>query len=146
MGVSTNLIINQKYGVREIRTLLEKGMGIKVAEVVNNDDHSFIRMDLGEEILAQMYVARTNSYGGLDATVLSFGSRPVTTELLRRIARVTGGMFQADDCGDDWVSFQDPHTENSMFVLRQGILRNCLTGADSKNLTEDVAKAAGYRS
>lgn len=127
MGVSTNLLINSKYNVKDIMILLEKGLKVKIVEDSHRGDHSFLEIDLGEENLARMYVARTTGYGGLDATVLSFGSREVTKDLLERIAEVTGGMFQPDDCEDQWKTFHPPHEGNSFWKLKRKILEEAIT-------------------
>ncbi len=127
MGVSTNLLINSKYNVKDIILLLSEGLKVKIVEAEHKGDHSFMYLDLGEESLARMYVARTTGYGGLDATILSFGSREVTKDLLKKIAKVTGGMFQPDDCEDQWETFDPPHEGNSFWRLKRKILEEAIT-------------------
>lgn len=128
MGVSANLVVNAKHGTGNIIKLV-KGFGYKV-ETEFKEDHAFLRFQDENEHHYQMYVARSQEYGGLDATILSFGSRPESIALLKRIAAVLGGFLQESDSGDGWVGYQDPHVNNAQFCLQHVILERGLTSDD----------------
>ena len=141
MGVSAQLLINPKYNVKNVATLLE-GLGILKIEEEHKGDYSFLRFGLSGE-RRQMYVAQSTEYGGVPGTILSMGSNDDSIELLTSIAKVVGGFLQPyDNMDDEWQAFQSPHDGNSRFVLDHVILSNAITGSD--DLCDKVIKATGY--
>ena len=143
MGVSANLIVNAKNGVRELRTLLTEGLGLQIDEIKNLDDHSFITLThRGQQ--SRLYVARSTEYGGLDATIISTGSRQENIALLRDIGAVLGGILQEADTTQDAEILQEPHNGNSRFILNHQILARALTQNESSEIADLVGLATGY--
>jgi hypothetical protein len=140
MGVDSNLLINAKYNVKDVVKVLT-GLGIKISREEHKGDHSFLVFDL-ESLVRTLYVARSTEYGGLDGTVLSFGSNEEGIALLKKIAAVTGGFLREGDCDNNWESIDSPHESNVDFVLKHTILTKAI--ADGQELCEKVAKSVGY--
>lgn len=142
MGISANLLINARHGVRDVVTILE-GIGAKEIEAEYKQDHTFISFKWNEED-RRLYVARSTEYGGLDGTILSFSQWGSATAILKAIGEVTGGFLQERDSDDDWTSIQNPHNGNARFILDHQILKRALTRASADGLADQVAVATGY--
>jgi hypothetical protein len=141
MGVSAKLLVNAKWNVKHIETLLVDGLGLVVSERVYNADHSFLQVEHRDQT-SRLYIARSNEYGGLDGLIISTGSRTPNIELLKDLSKVLGGFLQEQDCDSDWVETQEPHNGNARFVLEHTILTDALS--DSKALADKVAESIGY--
>lgn len=140
MGVSARLLVNPNLGVRELRTLLSKGLKLETS-VENHDDFSFITV-IHRDQESRLYVSRNKSSFGIPVTYISTGSRPENIELLQDMAKVIGGMFSEGDTDDDFKGFQDQHSGNARFVLQHQILATA--HIDASSLSDAVAKATGY--
>lgn len=131
MSINTNLIVNHKYTVGNVLTLI-KALGVEVIRTEHNLDHSFITIDLNEGSYRRIYVARSNSgdYGGLDVLVLSFAKTDAAIQLFKDMSKVMGGMLQEDDSDNDWTERQPPHEGNAVWVLRNHILKNAVKNGE----------------
>jgi hypothetical protein len=141
MGVSANLLINAKWNVKSVETLLGEGLGLKIIGAEHKGDHSFLRFEY-EGQARQMYVARSTEYGGLDGTILSLNSDADAINLFKSVMKVTGGFLRTQDCDNMWSEAQDPHAGNARFVFEHQILARAIW--DGKELSDAVAKATGY--
>ena len=140
MGVDAKLLINARHGVGNVVKVLE-AIGAKEITENHKSDHSFVNFKwYGEERM--MYVARSFDYGGIDGTLLSLSQWGAATEILTRIAKITGGFLCEQDCYDKFQMFQDPHQGFAKFILEHQILHVGLT--DSEELADAVAEATGY--
>lgn len=146
MGVSANLLVNQRNGVAEIKKLLKDGFGFKIIETDLKDDHAFLTVEHRNQT-SRLYIAKTQSYGGLDATVISSGSRPENIELFKQIAKVLGGMIQESEYDSNWYDIHEPHSGNARFVLEHTILTQAIgqNNTQVKAFTDSIAKAIGYK-
>lgn len=145
MGVDSKLYINDKYNMRDVRTVLE-GLGVKVVEAIHREDYSYFYVeikDIDENTVRATVHAVPCSHYGVSGLQISMKMFEENTELLRKIARVTGGMLQANDCYNTFEGFEDPHRGNAKFVLQHGILQNAIT--NSKALSEAVSTVVGYK-
>jgi len=140
MGVSSNLLINSKYNVKDVVKLLT-GLGVKVTQEKHNGDHSFLSFDQGG-LLRHLYVAHSSGYGAISGTILSYSSNPEGIELFRKIAAVTGGFLQENDCGNEWESIDSPHEGNANFILKHQILSQAISDT---NIADKIANAMGYK-
>ncbi len=144
MGIDSTLLINAKYTVKDVVKVLT-ALGIESIEEDHKGDHSFLRFELKDSYKRQLLVMQDGNNGGLDSLLLSYRMNPEGIELLRKIAKVTGGFLQADDSTDAWEEIQAPHDGNAKFILKHQILTRALTSADSKDLADRVAEATGYQ-
>lgn len=143
MGVDCKLYINNKYGVREVVTILENTEGVTMRDAQYREDHAFLLFDYkGED--RQMMVFKTSNFG-VDCTGLNLTQWGSATEIMTRIASIVGGFLQTEDCYDKFIGFQDPHEGNAQFVLRHQILTRGLTSKQSSELSDAVGKATGYK-
>jgi hypothetical protein len=141
MGVDSKLVINSRYGVGEIRKLIE-GFGFKT-KADYQEDHAFVTVSYpGLDFTTWLYMARSTEYGGLDSTVLSCRMNNLNIALLRRIADVVGGFLNENDTTSDWVDFQDPHNGYARFILDHVILAKGLTSGSE--LAKKLVKALDY--
>lgn len=108
MAVSANLIVNAKYDVRQIRTLLEEGLKYQIDTIDFREDHSVITLThRGQQ--SRLCVIMSTEYGDVSgATIISAGYSDVNIELLREMAKVLGGFFQEDDTDSKFEMFQEP--------------------------------------
>jgi len=141
MGVSANLLINSRHNIGAIEALLSDGLGIEIKEIEYLKDHAFIRFKM-EGQNRQLYVAKSSEYGGVEGVILSMGSDENSIDLLKKIAKVTGGFLQEYDTVETWQSFSDPHAGMARFCFERGIMKNAISDADI--LADDVAEASGY--
>lgn len=140
MGVSANLLINARYGVKDVEKLL-KALDVQVTETFYKGDHSFLYFQYqGQK--RQMYVAHSEEYGGVNGLILSLGANSEATDLLTRIGKVVGGFFRAVDYNEDWEAFHDPHQGNARFILDHQILTTA--NSEGAKLAESVSEATGY--
>ena len=142
MGVDSKLLVNAKWNVKHIETLLVEGLGHKVTKAEHKGDHSFLHVTLSNGSKRTIYVAQSCEYGGLDATLLSLRSNDEGVALFRSIAKVLGGFVCDADYNNAWECMDDPHQGNARFVLDHTVLRDALS--DSSQLADKVAGAIGY--
>lgn len=143
MGINAKLLINARHGAEHVEKVL-KAIGAIQISTEPKVDHAYISFKWGVEE-RKLYVRRSNDYGGLDGTILSFNQWGEATEILQRLGEVFGGFLCKDDSVDDWTAIQEPHNGNARFILDYQIMVRGLTQKDASELSNAVARATDYK-
>lgn len=143
MSVDTKLLVSAKWNVKDIETLLTRGLGHKVTHAEYKGDHAFLYITLTNGSKRMIYVAHSSEHGGVHGLLLSLNSDDEAIDLFKSIAKVLGGFLCESDCGNDYEMFQEPHNGNARFVLDHVILSQAIS--KSNDLANKVKDAIGYK-
>jgi hypothetical protein len=98
MGVDTQLYLNSKWKLNEIKKVIERTQGIKVT-VISNHDTSIGYFNFILEKLGRMIHVFSNIHTPIGtATLLSMGADDQSHKIFKDIAKVFGGIFTDNDC------------------------------------------------
>jgi len=143
MGIDTKLLVNAKWDVKNIETLLVEGLGHKIERAEYKGDHAFLNIILSNGSKRMIYVAHTTDHGGLNGLLLSLHSNDEAIDLFKSIAKVLGGFLNKNDSSNDYEMFQEPHDGNARFVLDHVILSKAVSR--SSELADKVKEAIDYK-
>lgn len=134
MGVDTKLFLNSSVGLDELKGFIESDLDTKITiQGTHTPTYQTWQFDF-EDTNRSLNVHLNSKYGGFSGTLLSFASNDQGKRIMKAIADVFGGFFQAEDGDGIWEDFSGTLApENGLpYFLRYGILR----GADSKSLID----------
>lgn len=104
MGVDTKLLLNPKWDIEDIVTVLEKHQGIKAELSSKAKIHStyfVIDCDNGRSI--NLHFCQHTPLG--TATLLSLRANQEGCDMLKGIAKILGGFFNPNDCESKYEEF-----------------------------------------
>lgn len=131
MGVDAKLLVNTKWSVRDIQDVLKSRLGVAEQKINFNDwapDYITIQFKFNNED-RMLHVHRNGDrYGGFDVMTLGLGMWGSSEEILRGIANVTGGFFQAADTNDEFEAIPELEDGNLKFLVKNAVVTGKYAG------------------
>lgn len=142
MGVDTKLYISQRWGVRDIQDVVKSRLGFETKLRFHDFAPDYVTLDLlkGAEIHRMLHIHTDSTIGGLPSVLISLRSNEEGCAILKGLSEVFGGLFQENDCGNDFEEIQPPDGEDGEFLLKECLKKDPRTGQDSELLAEMLKK------
>ena len=126
MGLDANLFISNKWSVRNIQEILKNHLDIEEQKLNFHEfEPNYVTVSFtykNEDRGLHIHINATRA--GFMGVLLSLRAWGNSEEILRGIAKVTGGFFAMEDCSGTYEEIEDPEDGNLRFLVDLALIEN----------------------